>query len=344
MPGEAAVIAWLSDLIVIILLALGIAATNLFWLAHWYWWVPAIARKFTWLKRHKRSVVAVADDAGRVHFDFPEEILPEGVLRMKDENWHFLPRPQTQNPDGSILTARQEAAVQVIQRRFILQEMGLPFWIGYAGRLPLMNPMALAAASCKTESLTAELDTIVDLHTDELVSQLVKPLQDPQEQNKALYSILASLKVELNRSIMSAPPAKIVEKGMRVDCHEILSYTKTLPMDFQGPLLKFFDGLNSDSQKDPTPVTYIDPSDIKKMNPRAYTPTQVKALAKNRERYGELKADRGLLAKYGPIIAVILALGIFLIVVFALAYQYFHPPATAKEIVIGLKQRLASLF
>jgi hypothetical protein len=326
--------------IALIMVVMGLAATWVFWVVYEFWWTPLVSRRFRWLKRHKRSIVWLADDAGWMGYDFPEEILPEGVYHMKDDSWHFLPRPRFTNPDGARISVNEEVAFNIIQRRFIFKELGVPMWIGYAGRLPLVNPLALAVTAERSlNSVKTELGVVCDVHIQELIKTvtMITPETNYQNVQAELTATLASLKVELDTAIAKAPGPTVVERiPEKLGVAEIRNYVKTLPPDFQPRLEEFLDKFH-DNPGASTPVTYIDNSDVKRLLPRAYTPTQVRAIAKNRELYGMERVNRGLFDKLWPL-ALILGLGIILIIVFAVAYQWMHPtPQATKDLILNNK-------
>jgi hypothetical protein len=141
--------------------------------------------------------------------------------------------------------------------------------------------------------------------------------------------------VELERTIGNAPVTtqKIMETKS-VDCTNILAYIQTLPMEYQPPLLKFCNNdLNAKNNSSSTPLTFIDSSDIKRAIPRSYSPTIAIAIGKNRERYGELKSEKGWISKYAGPIALILVLCIFVLILSAITYQWYQPREVAKDIV-----------
>jgi hypothetical protein len=317
LAGEE-MLAWMTQLVIIVFLVAITIATNLFWAVWWWWWTPPIARKFTWLKRHKRSIIEEYDDAGWQQYRFPEELIPEGAYRLKDDCYYALPKPMVNDPMNP-MTQREQMASIIVQRRFIQKDLGVPIWIAYKGRLPLVSPIALAAASVPMQLFKQQLETTVEMHMNELIKYLG---QEGPQQIDLVTSALASLKVELDRAVTNAPSTeKIVPQ--KVDCANIAAYIKTLPTEYQPPLVKFLGSLNPTGNSSEQ-ITFIDASDVRRAVPRSYSPTIATAIAKNREHYGELKANKSIWDKALPV-AIILGLGIILIIVFALAYQWFQP-------------------
>lgn len=126
-----------------------------FLIAFWRCVVPSVARRLTWARFGKATVLAIADDDGWVELVVSRKSLGEGVLETS-RGWRLLPRPyfkkiialMKKKPKKGSLEAsdpvKLEQAENIVLRRFSLRGLGKPFWYGYAGKAPLMSPKALS--------------------------------------------------------------------------------------------------------------------------------------------------------------------------------------------------------
>lgn len=129
----------------LVLPILGIVSPILF-VVFWVFIVPKIAKMLTWARFQKVSIHAIADDSGYVELVKTDVELAEGVVRTK-KGWRFLPRPiwkplskKTKKKGYDPL----EDAENIALRKYVLRGLGKPFWLGYAGLVPSMNPATLA--------------------------------------------------------------------------------------------------------------------------------------------------------------------------------------------------------
>jgi len=79
---------------------------------------------------------------------------------------------------------------------------------------------------------------------------------------------------------------------LKLDAHfsRISEFVKDMPKHFQKPLTKMLDELQKYAKA--KPLTLLDPTAIKEVIPQMYTPSQLDALATNRETYGRKRTGR----------------------------------------------------
>jgi len=122
----------------------------------WFIIVPKLARTLTWARFRKCSILALADDSGWAEIVPSKKEIPEGLVNTPN-GWFFFPRPrwksekrerkQTQQTQTNPTPSDEDDAAMesVMLRKYILKGMGKPFWFGYASKVTLVNPGALAS-------------------------------------------------------------------------------------------------------------------------------------------------------------------------------------------------------
>lgn len=235
----------------------------------WFLIVPAIARMLTWKRFQKVSFHVVGDDTGYVSLVPTKEELPEGVVKTV-KGYHFLPRAKwkTGNP------GTPSHIENLLLRKFIWKEMGKPIWIGYAGKVALVNPATLAAAQQVQDK---------------------KPIGDPKTMIEKLTNYVKTLPKTL--TVKSFREQKNFR--LRDDLTTMLKQLKT--------------------EMKILPYTVVDPTKIKELVRKMYTPSQLDALATNREQYGMKKRGQeyGKLILGGALIIGLVIIAILLVVTLA---------------------------
>lgn len=248
---------WILWMFILPILGISLAvAAPLFWFII----VPSIARRLTWERFRKLNYFLVADDAGYLSLLSTTERIPEGVERTK-KGWQFLPRPRYKklgNPGKSKKEQKKAAVERLALKKYTWRDVGKPTWLGYAGKVSVMNPATLAGL----------------------------------EQSEDNSSTLG---------------------GWFEKAQKFMSSHK-MPPKFRKSLTKLVDDAKKTTKA--TKVTLIDPAVIKEVLPRMYTPSQLKALATNREQYGMEKRGH----EYGRLILGMgFILGMVLIIILAMS-------------------------
>jgi len=204
----------------------------------WFFIVPKIARTITWARLKKCITILLADDMGWVQLVFSKEHLPEGVVETtrSEGDWRFLPRPKWKSLKSKSNPGDTASVEEIILKKFTWKDLGKPFWIGYAGKVALMNPATLAGMEQTNESL---------------FEVQLKKMQDyilslPESTRQTLLTLMGELKESLKVK----------------------------------------------------PITLVDPRKIKEVVPQMYTPSQVEAIAVNRELKGMKKRGK----EYGKLV------------------------------------------
>lgn len=117
-----------------------------------FWWikrVPETARILERAAREKKPVALIAHDTGRAALTLIEERMGEGVVVTDSGNYKILPQyarvEETEGEGkGNPEKLYEKDYRDFITKRTILTGLDLPFFIGYAGKLTLLNPEALA--------------------------------------------------------------------------------------------------------------------------------------------------------------------------------------------------------
>lgn len=179
---------WLLWMLVLPILGL---VTPIIFLVFWKFIVPAVARMLTWSRFRNVTIHAVADASGFVELVPTKEQLPEGIVRTK-RGWHFLPRPISQNPK----TDEEKMAERIGLKTHILQSVGKPFLLGYAGKITSMNFATLAGMQQNEESVNLK-GYISDMET------IIKDM--PKHFKKEL-----TLKLKVLKQAMKAEPTTLI--------------------------------------------------------------------------------------------------------------------------------------
>lgn len=115
----------------------------------WYKRVPQAARILVEAYQRKKPPLYIAHDSGRGALTWIEEKGGEGIVITKDGRYKILPQfsavSKKGNPDGDVKEVEYEKDYRdFISKRGVLTGMDLPFFLGYSGKLCLLNPEALA--------------------------------------------------------------------------------------------------------------------------------------------------------------------------------------------------------
>jgi len=233
----------------------------------WFVILPAVSKKLMWARFRNSSILAIADDTGWAELVVTAKSLPEGILETKTRGWRFMPRLRwkkkadaTVSDDEAERLRKEEFAENLASRKYILKDLGKPFWFGYDGKNALVNPPTLAALQ-----------------------------QNPSKGVGNPEGFLTNLR----------------------------EFAKTLPMEAYNNMNKLVDELHENLVKKQSTLTILDPKVMKAVVPTMFTPSQIDALAANRELYGATKRGH----EYGKlIIGGALILGLVIIAIVAIMY------------------------
>jgi len=148
----------------------------------WKRWLPKPARTFFWAARRHTPPILLVHDSGRGEFTTIIERRGEGIVRTREGKYKILPRvmhrlpleekmptaptPEAVTPEELVQEEEQPTSVaakvrsvmsiDILKQSFILDYsdwilkrcmlvgMNMPFFVGYTGKLCLLNPEALA--------------------------------------------------------------------------------------------------------------------------------------------------------------------------------------------------------
>ena len=149
----------------------------------WKKWLPKPARTFFWAARRRTPPILLVHDSGRGEFTTIIERRGEGIVKTKEAKYKILPRvmqrlpmgekmPTASTPEGvkseeAIMQEEEQSksladkvrsvmSIDILKENFILDYsdwilkrcmligMNMPFFVGYTGKLCLLNPEALA--------------------------------------------------------------------------------------------------------------------------------------------------------------------------------------------------------
>jgi len=275
----------------LVLPVLGVTLMILFPL-FWFFIVPPISRMLAWMRFKKVSFHVIADDTGYVSILPTTEEIPEGIVKTK-KGYRFLPRPKWKKTGATNLTVEQarellklpEEKREEILKQFT-EEKDNP---GNVASLLLRKfiwkdmgkPIWLGYAG-KVAAVNPV--TLAGLQQ----SQSTEPLGDPK-------TVLANL-----QKYVDDLPKTLTVKGV---VHQ-------KNFNLRGDLTKFVKDLQTEINI--LPLTIIDPTKIKEVISQMYTPSQLDALATNREMYGMKKRGQeyGKLILGGALIIGLVILGI----------------------------------
>jgi len=244
--------------------ALAIALTSLA-IVFWFFLLPKVSKKLMWARFRNSSILALADDTGWAELVVTAKSLPEGILETKSRGWRFMPRlrfkkePEKPLEKQQAEEARQrEFAETLASRKYMLKDLGKPFWFGYDGKIALVNPATLAVLQGQ-----------------------------PKEGN----------------------PEGFLTK--------LRDYAKSQPLQIYEAMNPLIDELHENLKQKASGLTILDPKIMKAVVPTMFTPSQVDALAANREAYGMAKKGK----EYGKlIIGGALIIGLVILGIVAMSY------------------------
>jgi len=225
----------------------------------WIFIIPKISKKLMWARFKNSNIFALADDSGWAELVVSTKTLPEGIHQTKNHGWRFMLRPRWSKEPKD---ATKEQIEQLASRKYMLKDLGKPFWFGYVGKVTLFNPPTLAALQ----------------------------QSNPSSSNPTMYF------------------GKVEE------------FIKQCPEHLATPLKGLVEELKQNLENEAKKITILDPKIIKEVLPQMNTPSQIDALAANREMYGMLKKGH----EYGKLIlggAIIIGLIILAIVAMSFAMK-----------------------
>lgn len=187
-----------------------------------------------WARFKNASIFALADESGWAELVVSTKTLPEGIHQTKDHGWRFHLRPIYSKVAKD---PTKEQIEHLASRKYMLKDLGKPFYYGYEGKVPIFNPAILMA-----------------------LQQSSSPSGNP-----TMYF------------------GKI-EEFIKKDC----------PASVVSPLMGLVEELKQNLENEAHKITILDPKIIKEVLPQMNTPSQIDALAANREQYGALKKGRDL--------------------------------------------------
>ena len=223
----------------------------------WVFIIPKISKKLMWARFKNSNIFALADDSGWAELVVSTKTLPEGIHQTKEHGWRFMLRPRWKKEPKK---PTEEQIEQLASRKYMLKDLGKPFWFGYVGKVTLFNPPTLAA-----------------LEQSNLSSS-----------NPAMYF------------------AKI-EAFIEQQC------PKQLATSLKGLVEELKQNLENEAKK----ITILDPKIIKEVLPQMNTPSQIDALAANREEYGRKQRGHDI-GKF--VIGGMLIIGLVAVIVAALYF------------------------
>ena len=169
----------------------------------WFFIVPRVARMLTWARFKNVSIHAIADDSGYIELVPTNVELPEGVVKTK-RGWRFLPRPiwkqqkTKKKKKGEVSEEELGIAERLALKKYVFKGLGKPFWFGYAGLAPAVNPATLAALERNPTTqgnpsvFFSEIENYVETLPEKFMwnNQTIHIRQDLTEKLKNLHEIL----------------------------------------------------------------------------------------------------------------------------------------------------------
>jgi len=223
----------------------------------WFFIVPKISKKLMWARFKNSNIFALADDSGWAELVVSTKTLPEGIHETKNHGWRFQLRPRWKKEQKD---PTKEQIEQLASRKYMLKDLGKPFWFGYVGKVTLFNPPTLAAL--QQDNSSSGNPTMYFAKLEQFIEK-----ECPQGLVSSLKGLVEELKQNLEDKAKS--------------------------------------------------LTILDPKIIKEVLPQMNTPSQIDALAANREMYGMLKKGH----EYGKlIIGGALIIGLVILGIVAISY------------------------
>ena len=159
----------------------------------WVFIIPKISKKLMWARFKNSNIFALADDSGWAELVVTTKGLPEGVHETKDHGWRFQLRPRWSKEAKD---PTKEQIEQLASRKYMLKDLGKPFWFGYMGKVALLNPPTLAALQqSSSPSGNPEIYFVK-------ISEFLQTLQE-SDVTKRLKGLVEELKQNLESKVES---------------------------------------------------------------------------------------------------------------------------------------------
>ena len=117
----------------------------LFWLL-WFRYLNPTARKLNKYIRKKIPIAAITFDTGRTILCGLIERRGEGVVMTDHGTYKILPRILEEDEKTKKEPAEEDFFKDLVLKRSILEGSNSPFFVGYSGKICLLNPDTLALA------------------------------------------------------------------------------------------------------------------------------------------------------------------------------------------------------
>jgi len=143
----------------------------LFWLL-WFRYLNPTARKLNKYIRKKIPIVAITFDTGRTILCGLIERRGEGVVMTDHGTYKILPRIPEEDEETKKGSAEEDFFKDLVLKRSILEGSNSPFFVGYSGKICMLNPDTLALA---------EMTEHKPLSEDEVTLESPEPASDPKK-------------------------------------------------------------------------------------------------------------------------------------------------------------------
>lgn len=247
----------------IVLPIIGILALALVPLV-WRFIVPEIARRLTWARFGKCDVLDLSDDSGWTDLIVSRQGLPEGVkYDPETKTWRLLPSPPYEKKGKKRKKGKPEdRALQERAKEIILKKS--------------------------------------------MLRGLGKPIYRGYVGQIELINSSTAAALSSSPSLGSNPSISLENVDLSIG--KLKDFAKSLGEHIKKPLLAQVESVESalkivensiNEKKDAKKIKYYDPkAAIKENLPQMFTPSQISALARNREEYGRESAGK----QYGKLI------------------------------------------
>lgn len=181
----------------------------------WIFIVPKTSKRLMWARFRNSSILAIADDSGWADLVVTTKSIPEGIFETKDHGWRFMPRVQLkkeldpkQAGVSSENTDQTQLAEQIASRKYILKDLGKPFWFCYDGKVAVVNPATLAALQETSrqhnpESYLTKMREFASTQPVQVYTELTKLIEELHETLQKKTSTLTVLDPKIMKTILS---------------------------------------------------------------------------------------------------------------------------------------------
>lgn len=274
--------------------------------------MPSVSKRLMWARWRDKSIFVIGDDMGWADIVVADEELPEGVCSTKRAGYRFLPRPRTQSsstdPRFRITEDMTETEVKALWERQLKEDQDLM-------------------------DLESQYDPMI------LKKYMLRGLGKPM-----WFGYLGKVGVLNPQTLASISGIKVTGTNPHnpINFGAIKSWIQGLPKNVEKNektrILNMLEEAESYKHEVRKDLYICDPTEIKRVIPRKYTPSQIEAVGTNRELKGMKKMGKQM-GQYIIFLGVIVVIVVIIIGILYLVtggFKFGGGETTPKTSTTGL--------